>query len=322
MESQKIKQAKVVFRSFLVAGGVLLCLLLFVLKIEEISEWIIAKKESFFSRLPVSAKLSNVNFDDFEPLTDEANAWYLEDNLMVAHACGGIDAIRYTNSREALETAIEHGFTLIEADFILTEDEKVVLRHGFSHDLEQDDYVEPGTVLSAKQHSEIPVFHKYHALSFSEFKEYMVEHPELRLVVDCYTPRVLELMVEECCADRQEALLDRFLVQFYNPEDHEVRKKIYPFRNWIFTLYQTDMDLYSAAQYCLEQNVHVLAVPFSRLNVVSEDQLSVLKEKNLHLMTYTLNSIRECRQYYQKGVGGFYTDFLVPDDMTYIRREQ
>ena len=41
---------------------------------------------------------------------EEKKEWY--DNDMIAHACGGIDSADYTNSKEALESALNNNIKL------------------------------------------------------------------------------------------------------------------------------------------------------------------------------------------------------------------
>lgn len=56
---------------------------------------------------------------------------------VIAHSGGGIEGKVYTNSKEAMELAYSNGTRMFDIDLRFTSDEKLVLRHSWTDDLEQ-----------------------------------------------------------------------------------------------------------------------------------------------------------------------------------------
>jgi len=48
---------------------------------------------------------------------------------LIAHAGGGINGLKYTNSLEAMEQSIEHGFKMVELDLLISSDGRIVAVH-------------------------------------------------------------------------------------------------------------------------------------------------------------------------------------------------
>ena len=69
------------------------------------------------------------------PISAQAQTkkWY-EQNRLVAHALGAIEDKKETNSKEAFIHSWENGYKVLEADFSLTSDGVVVVRHDFDQD--------------------------------------------------------------------------------------------------------------------------------------------------------------------------------------------
>lgn len=58
-----------------------------------------------------------------------AQSYEWTENTIIAHAGGGIEGDKYTNSLEAFQNSYEKGHRLIELDINMTSDGKVVARH-------------------------------------------------------------------------------------------------------------------------------------------------------------------------------------------------
>ena len=60
-----------------------------------------------------------------------ANADWTEGNALIAHALGEYEGKIETNSKEAFLQSWENGFRVMEADFVYTSDNVLVVRHDF-----------------------------------------------------------------------------------------------------------------------------------------------------------------------------------------------
>ena len=92
----------------------------------------------------------------------EYKKWY-EDNRLVAHALGAIEDKKETNSKEAFLHSWSDGYKVMEADFSLTSDGTLVVRHDFDQDsyynLEQT--VNGSTEMSAGRFSSEKINFRY-----------------------------------------------------------------------------------------------------------------------------------------------------------------
>lgn len=292
---------------------------LFVAKIEEISSWIIAKKQAYAMR---SHTVTKVDFDSYPALEDKPDAWYLGDGRMISHACGGIDGLTYTNSREALELAIRKGFRVIEVDFSLTKDGHVVCWHDWQNNMDQNPDWSDDNPPTLDAFLSTPVYHKYTALSFRELLDYMEEHPEIFIVTDIKSENetyrsIVQGIVADAKDTSREAILDRLVIQIYKEEEYDLLLEYYPFKNFLFTTYKyADYDLNNTARICLDKGIHVVTLPTGWID--SEEKIKVFTDKNIKVFTNTLNTVGGLRMFAEHGVSGFYTDFLDPTDLTYI----
>ncbi|MGF1753570.1 hypothetical protein L4C33_08240, partial [Vibrio makurazakiensis] len=57
----------------------------------------------------------------------------IQSNYLIAHAGGGIDGLKYTNSLEAVENSIRNGFKMIELDLLTSLDGEIVAAHDWNH---------------------------------------------------------------------------------------------------------------------------------------------------------------------------------------------
>lgn len=73
----------------------------------------------------------------YKPFSPTENEWY-NISPYIAHACGEIDGMTYTNSREALEYSIDKGIRTLEIDFKATSDGIYVCRHSWQDDLQEN----------------------------------------------------------------------------------------------------------------------------------------------------------------------------------------
>ncbi len=62
-----------------------------------------------------------------------SNKQIINENCLIAHACGQIDGKNYTNSLEAITQSIEKGYKFIEIDLCITNDNEIVAMHDLGH---------------------------------------------------------------------------------------------------------------------------------------------------------------------------------------------
>lgn len=243
--------------------------------------------------------------------------WYDTDKIVV-HALGQIDGITYTNSKEALENSYQNGVKYLECDFSITVDHQLVACHdwdywySWEHDTENTD---EKYIPDLEEFMATKVKSRFTPLSGEELMLFMKQHPDIYIITDTKdaNPETLaepfralvELARENDCED----VLDRFIVQIYNMDMHEIVQQVYPFPNYIFTLYQLgfvgDVDkLEEFAEFCMLHDIDVITM----WDYLYNDEFSEIQNRyGLQIFVHTVNDENEFKTFINKGVG-VYTD--------------
>lgn len=232
----------------------------------------------------------------------KTNQWF-SDNDIIAHALGGIDEHDYTNSKEAFLYNYEQGDRVFEVDFTETTD------GDHEPDLE--------TFLS------VPIYGQYTPLSLAQFLELLEQYPDAYAVTDIKrqdmedVSRQFQLIVDTARKENKEAVLDRFIIQFYQEDQLQEIKAIYPFQNYIFTLYErgfdeTKKDFKSVASFCKKNDVDVITM----WDYWWHPEFENIKEKyGIEVYVHTVNDVEEAVSCMNSGVDGIYTDYITPGDL-------
>ncbi len=240
--------------------------------------------------------------------------WYAN-NPVIAHAAGGINQFAYTNSKEALIQSLENGERVIEMDFVLTTDRKLVCRHGWKDD--------DGNRIKKQTYDEFMATETsggYTPLSAEDAISILKEYPKTYLVVDTQhkkSGKVYKRIKKTCkkldCMD----LLDRVIPQIYQKSEHDMLQQIYPFKNWIYSVYkedlQTNQDYEKIANFCQTNNIAVVTIEQER---ITKERMDIFKQHNIVCYAHTINDVAVYNQLRDLGVYGIYSDFLTKSDLT------
>lgn len=245
--------------------------------------------------------------------------WYDKDNRIM-HALGAIEGKKYTNSKEALENSYKNGNYMLECDMILTLDGEVVACHDWEfwnrktrgEDVENTDYVP-----TLAEFMESRFEGKYTPLSGDDIVLFMKEHPEVYIITDTKyaEPEKIEpefrALVDTAVRNGCEEVLDRFVIQIYHGYMYGIVNEIYPFPNYIYTLYQEGFDgklekLEEYAAFCMEHNIDVITM---WANLCREESLDIAERYGLHIFVHTVNEEKEIESFLEQNVG-VYTDNL------------
>ncbi len=234
------------------------------------------------------------------------------DSRLIAHACGGINGQRYTNSREALEENYKRGFRVFEVDFSLTSDGRVVAAHDWklfcrSCGIEG--------VPSGDEFLNCLINSSLHTLTLEDIAAFMRLHDDCYIVTDKLfenTADIVARIVE--VADGDSNLLDHFVVQVYTDDNYKEIDGIYHFNNYIYTLYMRGRaDLNQNIAFMAENHIPVVTVERS---VASQELVRLYTEAGISVYAHTVNSPDECAVLLRRGVRGVYTDFLLPSEIS------
>lgn len=244
------------------------------------------------------------------------------DYNLVAHALGGIDQKAYTNSYEAFETNYEKGQRIFEVDLQFTSDGYLIGRHDWSAYAFQSlgQALTPavtGGPLPLTDMKEMTMFDKYHALEFSEIIDLMHEYPDAYFITDTKSTdkNTITAQFNEIVklANEDPYMLKRIIPQIYNESMYSTIEKVFPFESYIYTLYQTNDSNQKVLQFVKSHpKITAVTMPEWRANA---SFVSSLKKINKLSFVHTINDPEVMAKYKARGVYGFYTDFVTPDDL-------
>lgn len=253
-----------------------------------------------------------------DTLAEHEVKWY-EKSCLIAHALGNAGEYIYTNTKDALEESLAEGYQVLEVDLGLTSDKEVVCRHTWYSDDFEVSY--DGSVPDLATFEREKYFGTLTPLTGKELLEIWAEHPELYFVTDVKQdenttlPEVMERLVKLAKETGHENLLDHLVVQVYDRKEYYEVNEIYPIKNWLFTIYQLPDDPgaeVEAAAFASEKGFGVLTVPVSCLG--SDYFMELAEEYGLNLFVHTVDDPEAIWRVASRGVYGYYSDFLIPNE--------
>jgi len=243
---------------------------------------------------------------------------------LIAHGMGGMDGKTITNSLEAFTANYKKGFRVFEADLRLSSDGKLVALHDWTAflygargrgkpDPRDRKPVDWTTFKSLK------VDRKYDTLDISDIVGLLETHPDAYIVTDT-KDRTEELVRQEFTRIADALALsplpdvgDRIIPQVYSPEMYEVIQSLYPFSNYIYTLYGSNVTDAEVIRFVKKTpKIRAVTMPTSRVNAAFASKLAKL---GVRAYTHTVNDPSEYESYRKLGIDGIYTDFLSPEEL-------
>lgn len=237
--------------------------------------------------------------------------------LLIAHAMGGLSGAKYSNSLEAFNRNYAQGMRVFEADFQVTSDHVMILRHDWSKTRGQKGLLkEEGYIPTAEEFLSTPLYGKYTPLALSDLYELMKQHEDVYIITDTKGKKYDEvvsdfgLLVDTAKETGSLSCLDRFIVQIYNDEMYDAVCSVYPFHAWIYTLYQRGTDNFEQlCQFCQEKKIPVITINYKKLE---DEFLELADQYGLKIYLHTVNDEQAALSYYKSGIDGFYTDEIEP----------
>jgi glycerophosphoryl diester phosphodiesterase len=238
-------------------------------------------------------------------------------SLLIAHAGGALygiggEIITYTNSLEAIEQNYQRGHRFFEIDFSLTKDGKLAAVHDWrtGKEITQAEW----TGIPTNEEWKAKKIHgKYKTLDIDGIIALMAKYRDMFIVTD--TKETQENMVAKQFMEIYKAsgqidieILNRFIPQIYYPQMLKTIYDIYPFRNVIYTLYQSPQSDEEVLEFVKNHN-SIYAVTMWPDRAV-ENFVNELTKLDKRIYVHTVNKFEEAYQIMQSGVSGLYTDYL------------
>lgn len=253
---------------------------------------------------------------DLQPAGSEG--W--EGDLLIAHACGGIGEVDYTNSVEAFENSYQKGIRTMEIDFGLTSDDRMVCIHEWGVQMNSD--YEAGYIYSEEEFMNIQIFDSYTPMSLETLFELMRKYEDTWIITDSKHPdgaavqKDFQILVDAARETDSLDLLDRFVVQIYNYEMFDLVDNIYPFPSYILTLYMLGSPgngrIMEFCRFCKSRGVNAITMWDSW---ATPEVIAAAETCGIDIYVHTVNKIDELKRLRDMGVKGFYTDYIFPENL-------
>lgn len=247
-------------------------------------------------------------------------------DMLVSHAFGEIDGYSYTNSLEAFESNYAKGHRTFEVDLYLTKDDKVVLTHDWEHAaaIQKQAWTEkmPPTENEFKS---AKIYHNLTPLTYIELLQLMREHSDIRIITDTkyvdkeHVDIQFHYMADTAISLGMEDVLDRLIIQIYNEEMYEMVHAVYPFRSYIFTLYQRwcgdREELKEICRWCAKKEIDVITM---FVHFYAADCRQIADQYGIVIYVHTENDVLKAKTILETGIRGIYTDSLREKDFNFL----
>jgi len=228
----------------------------------------------------------------------------LEIAKRIAHAGGGIDEMKYTNSLEALNESYKNGFRFIEMDISWTHDKELVMLHGWESEIEGL-FGEKKGIRSLEEFKNFEMVGGLTQMSFDDVAQWLRNHKDAYLVTDVKNDNILTLdKIKEEYPDLQSRIIPQiyFFKEYSSVVDLGYNKVI-------FTLYDANYHPALVAGFIDIKNIFALAMPTSQI-ALNKDLISKAKDLDIPIFTHTIDSKKELVELENLGIYGVYTNFL------------
>ncbi|WP_154224224.1 glycerophosphodiester phosphodiesterase family protein [Marinicella rhabdoformis] len=221
----------------------------------------------------------------------------------VAHAGGGLENKRYTNTLEALDENYKRGFRLFELDLSWTSDNHLVCLHDWKSTAKRLLKLESGKPLTLTSfHQRAKEVYQWTPCDLSSLNNWLTKHPEAYIVTD------IKGRIEkghQLIADTLPKKLNQIIPQF-TQKDHYNKIKDQGFSKMIWTLFSYNGTPKTLADDRRHMKLFAITMPKSKA-----DAGWALTTGDTPTYVHTINDPKVAKHYTQNlGISSVYTDFL------------
>ncbi|ROR14223.1 glycerophosphoryl diester phosphodiesterase family protein [Vibrio crassostreae] len=222
---------------------------------------------------------------------------------LIAHAGGGINGLKYTNSLEAMEQSIEHGFKMIELDLLISSDGRIVAVHDWKTFHEMTNSNNTGSISSKEFESKI-IYDQYKTLNISTAID-ILDKNDVVLVTD----KIKNLaLLSKYIIDKDKSIIEVFSTDKYN-EAIELG-----FNNVALNI---DLNTPLILEWIDLNKIKAVTYRGDNLGSLGSDYQKAIELSNMGVsaMIYSTNDL-DLGGIKASGIGNFalYVDFVLPSD--------
>ncbi|MBT4989512.1 MAG: hypothetical protein HOM96_03125 [Rickettsiales bacterium] len=224
----------------------------------------------------------------------------------ITHACGEINGIYYSNSKEALEHSyyVKHS-KYIEIDINLSQDGKYVLIHDWLQTFSKLFGYEINTALTSAEFTQLKIHNKLTTLSLDDFLNFMQSNQDLYMVSDVKAggnARFYNFIISN-----YPNIADRVFIQCYSYEEYLLLQELGA-KKLILSLYKEEgINFDNLDKFIKQNNISYVSINKPRASL---DFILSLRKNNVFILTHTVNNEEELNTLIERGVNSVFTDKL------------
>lgn len=237
--------------------------------------------------------------------------------LLIAHAGGGLKVEgTYSNSLEALDKAVENGFSYIEVDFLAAENGDLVLLHDWNKtyfrlftyfprlpfDSRLSKFVKSK---SASDFESLSMRMGLTQLSLDDLILWLQDNPTVYIITDIKDDNLSGLTQ---IRDKAGDLKSRFIPQIYYFNEYNDVKNL-GFEDIILTTYRLKSTVSELREFVESNKLFGLTIPEPW---AQDEFLNQFINLDTPIFLHTINSKLKASELIEKRVEGIYTDYLYP----------
>ncbi len=240
-----------------------------------------------------------------------------ENILLIAHAAGGVNSFKYTNSLEAFIENYDKGFRCFEIDLVLSADGKVVARHDWVNTFQQKK-TNQEFPLSYKEFMKSKIYGRYTPIDLKVLIQLLQKYEDVFIIIDGKIN------------NREEtAGLYSQILQEFGTVDNSFKKRLYPqifyqsdlleinkqdFGGIVYVIGREKLSTDEIIEFCKINEIRIVSIPEKKINVNLVQQYL---KSNICVFAYTINSVSKASSFQKIGVRGLFTDNVeLVEDLT------
>ena len=263
---------------------------------------------------------------ELSPIHYAPHAW-TEVSRIITHAGGAVrDAdfySVYTNSLEALVENYNLGQRVFEFDFDLTSDGRLACLHDWTKfGLRNGNPMSLAEWKASKTYGNPVTRGRFTPMTEEDVLDQMLVNGDMFLVTDTKSMhlsdgdvvRVFEMLRDAALA-RDPALLDRIVVQVYDPNTWALTLSTYPWRSVIYTTYGNELPAEEILDFAeAHDEIRVVTASYKDKRF-GEAEIRRVHDSGRLFYVHTLNTYDDLMAQRARGVDGLYSDLLQDRDM-------
>lgn len=226
--------------------------------------------------------------------------------VLIAHAGGGYNQKKYTNSREALDSNYDRGFRFFEIDFSWTSDGYLVAIHDWDKSFRRRfGGAEPAEIPTKSEFLGLKAAGNLTPLSMENVLKWAEEKGDAFIVTDVKAQNIRAL---KKISNHFKEYKKYVIPQVYSYKEYDEAAAM-GFENIILTLYRMKIVPFEVLDFARRKSPFAITMPWE---VAAKGLAYHLQKIDTTVYAHTVNDWGRLNSLRKIGVFGVYTDFIVP----------